>query len=288
MTTLYTALLDGALYALIAMGFNIVFIATGTFNFAQAQFVMLGTFVAWIFGMYFHLNVALVVLIGFGIGGLIGAVEERIAIRLLPGHGTHGELVTTVGFSVIIEGLALALFGNNPQPVTSVIPGDQVIDLFGGRVYPHELLIIGTGIVVVIAGELLSRRTKLGMASLATAEDRVAAILRGINVGRLSIGAYVIACGMCVALGPIIAPATYATATIGDALNLKAFVALAIGGFGSPKGALLGGLAVGLVEAMTGRYLSASFENLAVLALLLVVLMIRPMGLFGERIERMV
>jgi branched-chain amino acid transport system permease protein len=93
---------------------------------------------------------------------------------------------------------------------------------------------------------------------------------------------------MCVALGPIIAPATYATATIGDALNLKAFVALAIGGFGSPKGALLGGLAAGLVEAFAGRYLNAGLGNLAVLVLLLVVLTIRPMGLFGERIERVV
>lgn len=288
MTTIYTALLDGSLYALIAMGFNIVFIATGTFNFAQAQFIMLGTFAAWIGLEHFHLNGGLVILIGFGVGGLIGALEERIAIRLLPGHGTHGELVTTVGFSVIIEGLALALFGSNPQPVTSVIPGDRVLDLFGGRVYPHELVLIGSGVLIVILGEVLSRRTMLGLASLATAEDRVASVLRGINVGRLSIGAYVVACGMCVALGPIIAPATYATATIGDVLNLKAFVALAIGGFGSPKGALIGGMAAGLVEALTGRYLSASFENLAVLALLLTVLMIRPMGLFGERVERAV
>jgi branched-chain amino acid transport system permease protein len=288
MTTLYTALLDGALYALIAVGFNIVFIATGTFNFAQAQFVMLGTFVAWIFGIYFHMNPLLVILIGFAIGGVIGAVEERIAIRLLPGQGTHGELVTTVGFAVIIEGLAIALFGSNPQPVQSFLNPDSAITLFGGRVYPHELLLIGVGVSVVGLAELLSRRTMLGLASLASAENRVAAVLRGINVGRLSIGAYVLACGMCVAVGPIIAPSTYATATIGDALNLKAFVALAIGGFGSPKGALLGGLAAGLVEAFTGRYLNAGLGNLAVLVLLLVVLTIRPMGLFGERIERVV
>jgi branched-chain amino acid transport system permease protein len=288
MTTIYAALLDGALYALIAMGFNIVFIATGTFNFAQAQFVMLGTFAAWIGLSTLHLNWALVMLLGFGIGGLIGAAEERVAIRLLPGHGTHGELVTTVGAAVIIEGVALAVWGSNPQPVPSILPNDAVLTLFGGRVYPHELLLILSGFAVVVLGEILSRRTRLGMAALATAEDRVAAILRGINVGRLSVGAYVVACGMCVALGPIIAPATYATATIGDALNLKAFVALAIGGFGSPKGALLGGIAAGVVEAMTGRYLSASFQNLAVLLLLLTVLMIRPMGLFGERLERAV
>lgn len=288
MTTIYTALLDGSLYALIAMGFNIVFIATGTFNFAQAQFVMLGTFVAWIGLSTLHVNVFVVMLAGFAIGGLIGAIEERIAVRLLPGHGTHGELVTTVGFAVIIEGMALAIWGSNPQPVASVLPTDNVLTLFGGRVYPHELLLIGCGFGVVILGELLSRRTRLGLASLATAEDRVAAILRGINVGRLSIGSYVLACGICVALGPIVASATYASATIGDALNLKAFVALAIGGFGSPKGALVGGLAAGLVEALTGRYLNASFENLAVLLLLLAVLMVRPMGLFGERVERMV
>src|SRR6476659_7713272 len=104
MTTLYAALFAGALYATVAIGFNIVFIATGTFNFAQAQYAMLGLWSAWLGLEFFHWNLALVIVFGFVVGAVIGLINERLAIRLLPSSGVHGELVTTVGFSVLIAG----------------------------------------------------------------------------------------------------------------------------------------------------------------------------------------
>jgi branched-chain amino acid transport system permease protein len=287
-TTIYSALFAGALYATVAVGFNIVFITSGTFNFAQAQYAMLGLWAAWLGLAVFHMNLLIVILLGFLAGAVIGLINERVAIRLLPSRGVHGELVTTVGFSVVLAGLAIAYFGDNPHVVRSVVTGNDAISLLGGRVFPYELVMVGVAITIVIGAELLSRRTVLGLAALATSEDRVAAILKGINVRRLQIGAYMLAGGLLVAVGPFIAPVTYATTGIGDALNIKAFVAMSIGGFGSPKGALIGGMAAGMVEAFVGRYLSADFQNLALLLLLLAVLMLRPYGLFGERVERAV
>lgn len=288
MTTVFAGLFAGGLYATVAIGFNIVFIATGTFNFAQAQYAMLGLWSAWIGLEVFHWNLFAVIVAGFAAGAVIGLVNERLAIRLLPAGSVHGELVTTVGFSVLIVGLAIAAFGDNPHSVHSVVTGNDPITLLGGRVYPYELVMVGVAVLIVVGAEVLSRRTRIGLASLATAEDRVAAILKGINVRRLQIGAYMLAGGLLVAVGPFIAPVTYATTGIGDALNIKAFVAMSLGGFGSPKGALIGGMCAGLLEAFVGRYMNSNFNNLALLVLLLTVLMVRPYGLFGERVERAV
>jgi len=288
MTTIYSGLVSGSLYALVAVGYNIVFVPTGTFNFAQAQFVMIGTFVAWLGLAFFHWPLVLTLGIGICVGGLIGLIEERTAIRLLPGTGVHGELVTTVGVGVILEGLANVVFGANAQSVPSVIPNNAAVTIFGGRIFPSEALMIATAMFLVLVADQLAHRTRVGLASLATAEDKTAAILRGINVRRLSIGAYMLAGAVCVALGPFVGPATFAQTGLGDGLALKGFVALALGGFGSYRGALIGGLTAGLLEAFVARYLNSNFQNLAVLILLLTVLVIRPHGLFGRARARVV
>jgi branched-chain amino acid transport system permease protein len=287
-TTIYAGLVLGSIYAMVAVGFNIVFIATGTVNFAQAQYAMLGTLMAYITLVHLHINLIFAIPLGFALGALLGFTEERVAIRYLPRQSVHGELVTTVGFSVLVEGLAIASFGTNPYPVPSVITSNSAISLFNGVIYPYQIVMIAVSVAVVIAFEMVARKTLVGLSSLATSEDKTAAILRGINVRQLQVGAYMLAGGLLVAVGPFIATTTYATSTIGDTLNIQAFVAMSIGGFGSPKGALIGGLLSGLLQAFVGRYLNSDLENLSLLLLLLVVLMVRPYGLFGERVERAV
>jgi branched-chain amino acid transport system permease protein len=141
---------------------------------------------------------------------------------------------------------------------------------------------------IALGAELITRRTNLGLASLATAEDRIAAMLRGIDVRTLSIGSFAVAGALCVAVGPFLAPKTFATFDLGDNLAIKGFVALAIGGFGSQKGALIGGLFTGLVEAGAARYLGAGYQTLSIFILLLAVLLVRPTGLFGEASVRAV
>jgi branched-chain amino acid transport system permease protein len=287
-TTILTGLETGALFALVAIGFNIVYIVTGTYNFAQAQYAMLGTVFAWLFFESLHLTIALTLALGALIGGVIGLLNDRLAIRFLPKGSTHGELVTTVGFSVILAGLATVFFGQNAQTVRSVLPHDDPMDFLGGRVFPHGLLLIVVAAAVVAGTEIVLVRTRVGLVSLATAEDRTAAILRGVNVRRLQMGAYMVAGALLVGLGPLIAPGTYATTGIGDELNIKAFVAMSLGGVGSPKGAAIGAVAAGLLQAFVGRYIGDQYQNIALFLMLLVVLMVRPFGIFGKREERAV
>jgi branched-chain amino acid transport system permease protein len=128
----------------------------------------------------------------------------------------------------------------------------------------------------------------LGLALLAVAEDREAALLRGVNVRRVALGAFVFSGLLAGALGPVIGPKTFAVATLGSALALKGFVALAMGGFGSLPGGLIGGLAVGLIEASTSRWLGSDYADLMVFGVLLLILLVRPTGLFGRVRERMV
>src|SRR6185369_9838602 len=133
---------------------------------------------------------------------------------------------------------------------------------------------------------LIGRRTMLGLALLAVVEDREAAQLRGVNVRRMALGAFAFSGLLAGLLGPLIGPKTFAVATLGSALALKGFVALAIGGFGSVPGGLVGGFAVGLVEASAGRWLGSAYADLSVFAMLLLVLLVRPTGLFGRVRER--
>ncbi len=151
---------------------------------------------------------------------------------------------------------------------------------------PSILLLLVIGFVILF--NLITRRTKLGLALIGMSEDREAAQLRGINVRRLAFGVFVLSGMVAGAVGLFVGPKTFAVATLGTALALKGFVVLAIGGFGSMSGTLIGGVVVGMVEASAARFLGSEFAALSVLAVLLVILMARPTGLFGSRQGRTV
>ena len=198
------------IYAMVAVGFNIVFIATGTVNFAQAQYAMLGTLLAYITLVHLHLNLIFAIPLGFALGALLGFTEERVAIRYLPKQSVHGELVTTVGFSVLVEGLAIASSDESlcrGYRVSS--PRTQPSRLPRRFIYPYQIVMIAVSVaIVLVALRLVARKTLVGLSSLATSEDKTAAILRGINVRQLQVGAYMLAGGLLVAVGPFIATTT--------------------------------------------------------------------------------
>ncbi|SDH51757.1 branched-chain amino acid ABC transporter permease [Pseudonocardia oroxyli] len=285
MTTLWAGLVVGAIYALVAVGYNIVYIASGVFNFAQAQFVMVGAFTASVAATTIGLPLWAAIIGAAIVGGIIGALEEILAIRWLRGRGAHNELVTTLGVATLLSGLALAIWGSLPRPL-GYFENARVLDLLGGRVVVTDLLTIVAVITVTIIVGQVSNRTMLGLASLATSEDREAGALRGINAGAMTVGAFVIAGGLVAALGPLIASKTYVIYNVGDLLAVKAFVALAVGGIGSYRGALLGGLGVGVVEIFAARYLGTAWQNIAIFVLLLLILMFIPKGLFARRVAR--
>ena len=285
MTTLLAGLALGAIYALIALGYHIVFVSSNAFNFAHAQLVMLGVFISYWGLVTLKLPTGIVFVLAALIVAAVAVVEERIAIRTVV--GTEGQLITTVGFATLLDGTTQVIWGGEPLQVPFFGP-DGVWNVLGGRVFPVELLLMLIAIAIAVVIAFTGRNTMLGLAMLAVSEDREAALMRGINVRALAIGAFAVSGAMAGLIGPVIGPKTFAVATLGSALALKGFVAMAIGGFGSAAGALVGGFAVGLIESVAGRYMGATYSTLMVFAALLVVLLLKPTGLFGTTRERAV
>jgi branched-chain amino acid transport system permease protein len=284
-TLIWSGLTVGAIYALVAVGYNIVFVSSGTFNFANAQLIMLGTFIAYWGLDVLKLNVGIVFVLAAVIVAAVAGLEERIAIR--PTRGVEAQLVTTVGAATLLNGVIAVIWGGNALQVP-FFGSSTVKDVLGGRVFPVQLWLIGVAVVLTAALWVFSRKTLLGTALLAVSEDREAASLRGINVRALALGAFCVSGAVAGALGPFIGPQTDAVASLGTSLALLGFVALAMGGFGSLPGGLIGGFVIGLIEAFTNRYLGTQYSNLMVFAVLLLILLFRPGGLFGTVRERVV
>lgn len=287
MTIVLSGLAVAAIYALVAIGFNIVFVATSAFNFAQAQFVMLGTLFAWSATVSMGWPLLLTVAGGVVIGAALGVVQYFVTLEPVLGRGTHAELVTTVGMSVLVGGIAIQIWGSDPHRVPPVF-SSRVIDVLGGRITIDELALVLITVAVLLGAWFWSQHSRWGLASLATSEDRDAARLRGVNVRALAAVTTGIAGALIMALGPLIATKTLAYASLGDTLVLKGFLVLALGGFGSYRGILVGSAMAGIGEAMVARYLGGDYVNIFLFLLLLAVLCLRPQGIFGVRTERAV
>jgi branched-chain amino acid transport system permease protein len=280
-TTVWAGLSVGAIYVLVALGYNIVFISAGTFNFANANLLMAGVFIAY-WGLAQHGLPVLAVFIVAGLGVMaLASLEERIAFR--PVKHLEGHLVTSVGAAALITGAVQLIWGVQALQVPFFVH-NKAISFLGGRVVPDELWLIGLAIVLSAVFYFALRWTMLGLACLATSEDGEAARLRGVNTRWLALGAFAVS-GV---VGPFVGPKTYAFSTLAAALALKGFVAMAMGGFGSIPGCVVGGFVAGMVESVTARYIGGTYQDLMVFALLLLVLMLRPTGLLGERAERAV
>jgi branched-chain amino acid transport system permease protein len=280
-TTLWTGLSTGALYTLVALTYNITLTATGIFNFAQAQMVMAGGFVAYI-GSANGWPVPLTLVAALALGAALGATEERIAIRPLRNQSGLGYLVTTLGVGVALDGLAYVIYGTTPRNVNFFL-GQKAFSLFGGRLEPIDLSMFVTALLATAILYLISERTRWGLAARATTSDKDAASIRGVNVARVSFVSFVVAGALGAAAGLLAAPAVTASYTLGDNLVVYGFMVLAFGGFGSYGGALIAGLAVGIIEAEAERWLPAGASPVVLFGVLLVALLIRPTGLFGRR-----
>lgn len=287
-TALLTGLVLGAIYVLVGVGYNIVLIASGAFNFAQAAVVMVGTFLAFELGNIRDYPVLVVIAIGAAVGAVVGVITEFVAIRPVVGKGLHGELVTTVGVSTVLTGIVLVVWGADVRPVNPVVSSD-VITILGGRMTVDALVVVVVAVGTCLAAWAWTRFTLAGLAALAVSEDRVAARLRGINVNRLSILAMAAAGAIGAGVGPIVGTQTLAVATVAAVVTLKAFLVLIVGGMGSFPGLLIGGLVlIGPIEALTVRYLGSEYATFVLFAVLLVVLLVKPEGLFGQKVARSV
>jgi branched-chain amino acid transport system permease protein len=286
-TTLLTGLVLGAVYILVGVGINVVHIASGVFNFAQAAVVMLGTFMAFEFGTQRDYPVLVTIVLGAAVGAVVGLITEIVAIRPVVGKGLHGELVTTVGVFTLLTGVVTVAWGTDVRPVKPFV-SSEVITVIGGRMTVDALVVVVVAVGACVALWGWTRFTLSGLAALAVSEDRVAARLRGIDVNRLSILAMVAAGAIGGGVGQIVGTQTLAVSTVAAVVVLKAFLVLIVGGMGSFPGLLVGGLVIGSIETFTVRYLGSEYTTLVLLAALLLMLLVKPEGLFGQKLERTV
>jgi branched-chain amino acid transport system permease protein len=281
----------GSAYALIAIGYTVIFKATRIFNLAQGDLMMVG-----VMSSFFALDslglpewAAIPVVILFVV--MISLVEERLVVRPFLrriDQGALGWFIATLGFSFIIETIVDDLFGNHPITlIPSPLPSSGV-HLGPVDVGYQQLLIVATLIVVVTTLELFYQRTWTGKAMRATAEDRVAAGLRGLSPVRMSVIAFAIAGAVAGITGVVMAPLTLSDPSVGLTYTLTGFLGLAVGGFGSFKGAVVGSMIVGICQQIWTLYLGATFEPIVGVLVVLVVLATRPEGLFRTTAARQV
>jgi branched-chain amino acid transport system permease protein len=274
----------GAIYALIASGFTLAQVPSGVFNFAHGALVVAGAYLTYYFFTSLHAPFVLVVVLNAGVGLGLGAVCEIATVRSLrwgkAKKGGPAELVTTVGMATLLVGVIGLIWGYNPLSVPFHGP-NNVVKVFGVPVDPIQIILVIVAVVVAVGLHLWFKLTRLGQSCLAVAEDRDTAMLRGINVNLVSTGAFAAAGALAALSGMLIGPITYAIPTLANPFALAGFVALALGGQSSFLGGLFGGMLVGLTSTLAGRYLNPNYGDIAVLALLLLVLTLKPQGLSG-------
>ncbi len=301
MESLFQALISGlavgSAYALVALGFSVTFTTTKTLNFSHGEFVSAGAFIGMsvLFlaigkpltstsfggvdpGAVAQLGALLAALV---VMGLIGWLLFVLGVRPFARRPGMAWVMSTLGFGVILQSIGLAIWGPKPVVVPSPV-GDDVIRLAGIGVRPQELLMLGVSVVVMLVFDHVMRKTMMGKAMRAVANNPNVASLMGINVTLVMIGAFVISSGLAGLSGFMLAPVAQASLFMGLAVGLKGFSAAMVGGLSNARGCVMGGFLLGVLESFVNLW-SAQWREVAIFALVILVLAFRPNGLFGTK-----
>lgn len=271
----------GSIYAVVAIGFNLIFSATGVLNFAQGEFVMLGGMVAVTLARFLPLPLALagaVVIVA-----VAGCLLEILFFRRLQRHSILHLIIITIGLSIVIQEVALHLWDEKPRSLP-YFTGNEVssVHILGATISPQVLWVLATVAVTVALLQGFLKYTLQGRAMRACSSNPEAAMLAGINIANMRTLAFGLSAGIGALAGCVISPITMTQYEMGAPLAIKGFAAAIVGGLGNPMAAVVGGLLVGVLEAFSVRWLPAAYSDVAAFAVLLLVLFVRPRGLFGR------
>ena len=280
----------GSIYAMIALGYTMVYGIAKMLNFAHGDVIMIGAFVSYTSMQYAHIPALPALLISMAVCTVLGITIERLAYRPLRSAPSLAVLITAIGVSYLLQNLALLIWSANPKSYPSIVPFGS-LSLFGGAltVSAESLLSMAACVVVMVGLTLFTSRTKTGKGMRAVAEDRDAAELMGISVNRtiaitfaigsaLAAVAGVLYCSMYPRLEP----------TTGSIPGIKAFTAAVLGGIGSIPGTLVGGLLLGVIEIFSKAYINDQLTDAIVFAVLIVILLVKPTGLLGKKVTEKV
>ncbi|MFO1115277.1 MAG: branched-chain amino acid ABC transporter permease [Beijerinckiaceae bacterium] len=279
----------GMIYAVIAFGYQLTFATSKTLNFGQGEALMIGALVGLTtinfligqsIGTFWAYLLMLPVVLAFGLaqGAFVEWLGVRQAIRT---KSEAGWIMATIALGIIFKNLAENIWGRDPLKFPSPLP-EAALQVGPVRIQPMEIAIVLGALALMAAVEIFNRRSIFGKAVVATSNDRDAAGLMGINTSLVITFSYALSSLAAAFAGVLVAPVTLTGATMGAVLGLKAFAVAIIGGLSSGVGAIVGGLILGIVETLTGFYISTGYKDVPGLVLLLLVLSLKPSGLFGK------
>lgn len=291
----------GSMYALIALGYTMVYGVLNLINFAHGDVLMIGAMAgisilklvnAAAPGLPGIVKLLIAILGAIPVCIVVNVLIERIAYRRLRHAPRLAPLITAIGVSILLQTFAMMIWGRNPLPFPQVMPADS-IQVFGALITPTQVMLLALALLSMIALALLVEKTKMGRAMRATAENPRVAALMGVDVNRVIVFTFAIGAALAAVAG-VMWGANYSSAqfAMGFVPGLKAFSAAVLGGIGNIYGAMLGGILLGLIESLgagyigdlTGGFLGSNYQDIFAFAVLIVVLTLRPSGIMGERV----
>jgi len=276
----------GATYALVGLGFSIIYNASHVINFAQGEFVMLGGMGA-VYFLGLGLPLPLAIVAAIGLAAIAGIFLERLAVGRARDASVVTLIIITIGAAIFLRGLAQLVWGKGFYSLPP-FSGDAPIRIGGATILPQNLWVVGSVIVIVLLLWAFFSRTRLGKGMLATSHNRLAATLVGVDTRVVMVLSFMLSGVLGAVAGVLITPIAFTNAEVGIMLGLKGFSAAILGGLGSGIGAVAGGLLVGIAETMTAGYVSSDYKDAVAFLLILLALFFRPSGLFGQRVTERV
>ncbi|RLA07183.1 MAG: branched-chain amino acid ABC transporter permease [Gammaproteobacteria bacterium] len=277
---LITGITVGSIYALVGLGFAIIYNSSDVINFSQGEFVMIGAISVVSF---ISLGVPLIfaIILSIIITTAIGFSLYQFAIKPARGATVVASIIITIGVSIFLRGIALLIWGKDFYAMEP-FSGAEPLRFYGATILPQNIWIIATTILLVIGVLLFFKKTIYGKAMVACSCDKKAALLMGINVKKMLLLSYGLSASLGALAGVLIVPITFASYDAGIMLGLKGFSSAILGGIGNPLGAVLGGLVLGILESLGAGFISSGYKDAIAFIIILLVLFVRPQGLLGQ------
>lgn len=270
----------GAVYAIVGLGFTIIYNASGVLNFAQGEFVMIGGMVT-VFAVAAGVPLPLAILLAIAVAAIVGVALHRLAIEPAKDASPVVLIIITIGGALVIRGIAQLVFDKQLHKLPG-FSGDTPVNFFGASILPQALWVLGGSALIVTLVTLFFAKTMIGKAVLATAANRLAAQLVGVNTSVILAISFALSATIGAIAGILVTPITFTNYEVGTMLALKGFAALVLGGLGSPAGAILGGMVLGLCESLSAGYLSSTYKDAFAFLVMIGVLLVMPSGLLGK------